>query len=185
VRLEVRKPVTLMLPTNKSLVANPSPPGATAVDHYLCYQAKPQLKLANGTLLPKFPRGLQVTVADQFQSRRYDLKRISKLCNPVNKSGSPVYLAPPSKGSPAPITPATIQNPNDHLVCYKASLAKKSNGQTSCVAVVPPTSAPSLNQPRHTPVVGMYLNNQFGPERLNSAKEIELCIPSHKALLPP
>jgi hypothetical protein len=131
------------------------------------------------------PRGLQVDLADQFQTRRYDLKRITKLCNPVNKSGTPVYLAPPSKGSPALITPATIQNPADHLVCYAASLAKKSNAQTSCVAVVPPTSAPALNQPRHTAVVGMHLNNQFGPERLDSMKEKEICIPSHKALLPP
>jgi hypothetical protein len=175
-RLEVRKPVSLMVPTNKGLVAPVSPPATIGVDHYLCYAAKSETKL---------PRGLQVDVADQFETRRWDLKRITKLCNPVNKSGSPTYLAPPSKGSPAPITPASIRHPTNHLVCYGAKLARKSNGQASCVPVVPPRSARGLGQSQHTPVVGMYLNNQLGPARLDSTKEVELCIPSLKALLPP
>jgi hypothetical protein len=62
---------------------------------------------------------MQAVVADQFQTRRYTLKRITKVCNPVDKSGTPILLAGPAKGSPNPITPAVIRHPLDHLVCYK------------------------------------------------------------------
>jgi hypothetical protein len=74
-RLEITKPDGILVPTNKSLAAPVPPPsiGDHQLDHYLCYKAKVQTKLANGTGLPKFPKGLQVDVVDQFRSRRYDL----------------------------------------------------------------------------------------------------------------
>ena len=107
--LEVAKPVSLLVPTAKSLtdpVTAPEPVHHN-LEHFLCYQAKAQAKLADGTELPKFPKGIQVEVADQFQTRRYDLVKITKLCNPVDKAGTPTLLAGPNKGDAKPITPAT------------------------------------------------------------------------------
>jgi hypothetical protein len=55
-----------------------------------------------------------------------------------------------------------IKHPVNHLVCYKAALVQR--------------------QPKHTPVPGLFVNNQFGPERIDTIKEEELCVPSSKIL---
>ena len=34
------------------------------------------------------------------------------------------------------------------------------------------------NHPRHVPVVGIHAHDEFGTERLHTAKEEELCVPS-------
>lgn len=47
-----------------------------------------------------------------------------------------------------------------HLMCYQA--VKKAG------------------QPKHKPVVGIFVNNQFGPEQLDTTTEEELCVPSSK-----
>src|SRR5262249_19138643 len=111
-RLEVSKAVSILVPTLKSLVAPPPAPSVAEhqVDHYLCYKAKAQTKLADDTKLPKFPKGIQVLVTDQFQTepRRYDLKKIRRLCSPVDKSGNPVIVSGRNKGEPVTITSAAI-----------------------------------------------------------------------------
>jgi hypothetical protein len=164
---------------------SPEPPPSTPshqLDHYLCYKAKVQTKLADGTTLPKFPKGIQVVVADQFQTRRYDLKKITRLCNPVDKAGSPVLLAGPNTGAPFPITPTPIRHADDHLVCYQAVLATKTIPQTGCGPTTPGASGPTIvsAQPKHAPVRPIFENNQFGPLTRESVKEAELCIPSDK-----
>lgn len=53
-----------------------------------------------------------------------------------------------------------IQQPDAHLMCYLV--------------------APAPTQPKHSPVPGLFVNNQFGPERLDTIKEEELCLPSLK-----
>lgn len=188
-RLEVKSPFALLVPANKGIeVPVPAPdPTTSRVDHYLCYRAKAQTKRADGSALPKFPKGIQVVVADQFQTRRYDLKKITRLCNPVGKSGTPVFLAGPQRGMPFPIAAATIRRPDDHLVCYLAKLATKEIPQTGCGPTAPGAKGTPIapSQPKHMERIGLFVNDQFGPERLDSVKEAELCIPSTKALLPP
>jgi hypothetical protein len=39
---------------------------------------------------------------------------------------------------------------------------------------------PSLNQPKHQKVANIHINNQFGPLRVNTIMEEELCVPSLK-----
>jgi hypothetical protein len=51
-----------------------------------------------------------------------------------------------------------IKNPNVHLLCYQAG--------------------PARGERRHVPRLGLYINNQFGPLRLNTMREREFCIPS-------
>lgn len=186
--LEVGKPVSLLVPTAKSLtgpVTAPEPSGHE-LDHFLCYKAKPQAKLADGSRLPTFPKGIQVDVSDQFQTRRYDLKKITKLCNPVGKSGDPVLLSGPDKGAPKPISPATIRHPDDHLVCYAATIAKKRIEQSGCGPADPADKGTTIEpaQAKHAELTGVFVANQFGTERLDTIKETELCIPSTIASLP-
>jgi hypothetical protein len=196
--VEVRKVRSLLVPTSKT-----PPPGNVVpalpdpqfhnLDHFLCYQAGAAKVDGNGIALPKFPRGMQVDVVDQFQTRRYDLKKITKLCNPVDKASDPldppVVLSGADAGTAKPIQPAAIRNPDDHLVCYQAKVAKNlivQNG-CGCDTVADPKCkglpiAPA--QPKHAPLLGINVNNQFGPEVVDTSKEVEICIPSQKLLIP-
>lgn len=49
-------------------------------------------------------------------------------------------------------------DPNAKLVCYKA--------------------VPRKGQPKHVKVTGLFINNQFGPDELDTVKESEFCIPA-------
>jgi cysteine-rich repeat protein len=189
-RLEVSKPSSILVPTLKDLVS--PPPAAPDVadhqlDHYLCYKAKPQKKLADGTALPEFPKGIQVDVADQFQVRRYDLKKIRRLCTPVDKSGEPVLLSRPNKGQPFPIAAASIRHPDDHLVCYQAKLAEAFIPQTGCGPTTPGDRGTRMDppQPKHVKRIAVNVHNQFGPGQLDTTEDAEFCIPSTVEVLPP
>ena len=57
-----------------------------------------------------------------------------------------------------------IKNPAAHLLCY--------------------ASKPARGEPKHIRREGVFVNNQFGPVRLNTVKEREFCIPSVKSLSP-
>jgi hypothetical protein len=181
--IKVRKPVSLLLPTAKDLNAPVAPPddGSHNVDHFLCYRARAERMLPDGTRLPRFPRGIQVDVADQFQTRRYDLLRIEKLCTPVAKSGSPFFLSGPDAGTPRAIGSSSISNPDTHLVCYRARQARKTILQNGCGPLNPadPGGFPiEPKQQRHQRIEGIHVNNQFGAGQLDTSREIELCLPA-------
>ena len=168
--VDVVKPVSLLVPSTKRLQA-PAGPVPSGVDHYLCYQVKATL-----------PKGMQVEASDQFQSRRYDLKKLTKLCLPVNKSGNPVQLSGPNKGDPFPITVATVINPTAHLLCYQAKAASTVTPQTGCVAWRAKDKGTKIEpkQEKHSPRLDLFVTGQFGTEELDTKKEVELCIPSFK-----
>jgi DNA-binding beta-propeller fold protein YncE len=182
VLLQVTKPVSLLVPAATSLagpVAQPDPLQHQR-DHYLCYAAKTQKKRSDGTPLAPLPKRQQVVVEDQFQTRRYDLKKITKLCQPVDKSGSPVLLKGPQAGEPVALEPATIRHGDDYLVCYQAKPATKLVAQTGCA----PTNATDKGStivpkpPKHTPVRGIHVATQLGTLQIDTRKERELCLPS-------
>ena len=115
--LDAIKPDLLLVPTAKSLSSPPGQPGPNTVNHYKCYKAR----VTSGT--PPFPKGVQVTVADQFRTTAgtFDVKKPKHLCTPVSKNGEPVpnsdaylvcYLAKPAKGVPkhVPVTPVYVNN---------------------------------------------------------------------------
>jgi len=189
VTLVVKKPVSLLVPTATDPDRLPVPLAEAdhELDHFLCYQAKPEAKLASGAVLPKFPKGIQVEVTDDFddsETRRYDLKSITKLCVPAAKSGSPLFLKGAAKGTPATITPASVRHVDSLLVCYRAKLATVAIPQLGCGPVDPKIKGTKIDpkQAKHTPVIGLFVNNQLGPLQLDTVKELELCIPS---VLPP
>lgn len=149
-------------------------------DHFLCFQVKAQKKRASGETLPKFSKGIQVEVADQFQTRRYDLTKLSKLCLPTDKSGMPRFLKGPAKGQPASLAPASIRHPDEHLLCYKAKLASTRIDQLGCGPQSTGAKGAKITpkQLKHAPKPGIFVNNQLGALRLDSTKELEFCVPS-------
>jgi cysteine-rich repeat protein len=172
VLVEVTKPVSLLLPASKELQPPAGTP-PTGADHYLCYKVKAQSTL---------PKGMQIHATDQFQTRRYDLKKLTKLCVPTGKSGSPVLLAGDDKGAPFPITPATVLNPALHLLCYQAKPATKIIPQNACSPWVPKEKGTKIEPKpaKHAPRTDVLVTGQFGTLEVDTKKEVQLCVPSQK-----
>jgi hypothetical protein len=140
----VLKPDSILVPTNLSFTSFPgSPTPATSnVDHFLCYKV----------LGPKLSK--PVHVQEQFEDRSYLLTKLTRVCNPVTKSGTPTILRGPTKGTPFQITGSARRNPQ-RLVCYSARSTTK-----------------------HVKRSGIFLANQFGHQRVDTLRESELCVPS-------
>jgi hypothetical protein len=97
-KLDTVKPNRLLVPSGKALGGPASLPTGT-VDHFKCYK----VKISDGA--PKFPKHVQATVTDQFQTNRvYDIKKPVRLCVPANTGGGILHAV-------------------NHLMCYKAKLA--------------------------------------------------------------
>lgn len=101
ITVDTKKLERLLVRSAKDLVSPPAPPTAGTVDHFACYS----VKITKGT--PKLPKGLHVTVGDQFTAPAavYDVKKPLRLCLPVALNGSPTAQ------------PATA------LACYQTKLA--------------------------------------------------------------
>jgi hypothetical protein len=168
--LTLLKPDGLFAPVARQPA--PFDPLSAEVDHFLCYKAKAQTKLAKGT---------QVDVADDFQARRYDLKKPTRLCVPVATAGTPATL----KGAAAvPFVATARRHPAGHLVCYQAKPATKTIPQTGCGATDPKAKGTKIvpKPPKHQKRLGVAINGALGPATLDTAKEAELCLPATVAL---
>lgn len=180
--LRVLQPFSLLLPSYADPTAPVAMPLASEheVDHFVCYRAKALKKLSDGTRVTGLAKGTQASFDDGFQTRRYDLKRVNKLCLPAAKSGSPVYLAGPDKGGAKEIQAANVRNPGDRLICYKATLAKKLVPQDGCGPIDPKDSGTSIEPPqeKHTKLTDVHVSDQFGAGQRNTIREVEVCIPS-------
>ncbi len=106
-------------------------------DDFTCYKAK-DLKD------PEFP-GAIVSLADQFETKFTDVKKPYFFCNPTSTNSAP------------------IDNPLDHLACYK-------------IKDIPP-QAPF-------PGAKVQVTNVFGTGQLELKKPYLLCAPSSKTVLP-
>ncbi|MFT4571894.1 MAG: glucose/arabinose dehydrogenase [Candidatus Binatia bacterium] len=95
VHLKITKPREVLIPAARGDAGPVATPDDALheVDHYLCYGAKVQRKLTDGTALPRLARNTQVDVVDDFETKRFDLIKPRTLCMPVTKSGSPVFLS--------------------------------------------------------------------------------------------
>jgi len=173
------KPESLLVPVDKSLTPPPPAvpdPATSLVDHFLCYAAKAQKKRSDGSLAATLPKKMQIGTSDQFEQRIFDVKKLTRVCAPVAKSGSPVNL---KTGAPKAITPATVRSPASHLVCYQVKPSKVSIAQTACGPVDPKGKGAKLDppQPKHQKVSGLVVNGQLGSATLDTVKELELCVP--------
>ena len=92
--MTVVAPVTLCVPTGKSLVAGVGPPQVKGLDNYECFTVKPQSQI------PTHP----ITVIDQFGQAGGSALQPLSLCAPARINGSPLL------------------NARIHLVCYGVKL---------------------------------------------------------------
>ena len=81
------------------------------------------------------PKGMQVDATDTVQSRRYDLKKLTRLCFPVAESGTPLVLK--TGELLLGFTPAALRHETTHLVCYQALPAKKRIAQNGLARICP------------------------------------------------
>jgi hypothetical protein len=174
------KPESLLVPVNEDAsTVPPLPSEATSeVDHFVCYKAKVQKKRAfDRTKVHVLPKGAQLDASDHFQTRRYDVKKITRVCLPVDKSGTPVVL---KTGAPRPITPASIRHFGSDLVCYQVKPAKRTIAQNGCGPLVPKDKGTKIvpAQAKHQKQLGVLTNGQFGASTLDTAKELEVCVPA-------
>ncbi|MCC6766352.1 MAG: hypothetical protein IT293_16960 [Deltaproteobacteria bacterium] len=92
----------LLVPSNKSLSGTPSAPPAATADMFDCYKAK----ISKTT---PFPKGVQVTVTDQFETARlYDVKKPTRICFAAS----------------ARIPAEPFVNPVAMMMCYQIKVAK-------------------------------------------------------------
>ncbi len=96
--LTAKKPKDLLVPTSKDLVVFPGPPDPTAEDHFKCYEVN-SLKSEDEIV---------VLLQDQFFERVFEVKKIKRFCNPVDKN---------DEGFVPPLPDGEF--PQDHLTCYE------------------------------------------------------------------
>jgi hypothetical protein len=179
--LTAAKPAALLVPASESESGQlpPPDPNQSDVDHFLCYTAKAQKKRGDGTPVAPFPKRVQLTATDHFQTaRRYDVKKVLWLCDPVAKSGTPVVLGGPDKGTPHPIAPATVDQPTMRLVCYTVKPAKKTIPQLGCGPADATDKGTPLVQPKFAVQTGLAVASQLESRQLDAKKEMVVCLPS-------
>ncbi len=182
--LSLQRPTSLMLPAAQSAAAPVAAPVESLheLDHYLCYKAQTQTRLANGTRVAGVGEGFQVDVVDDFDgtaARRYDLTKVTKLCVPAATSGTPTYQSGPDKGAAKPVSLAAVRHPNDNLLCYAARLAKQFRPQNGCAAADPDAAGTTIvpKQPKHAPIAALHSTDAFGALIGKTSKEKEVCLP--------
>jgi len=150
IKLNVKSAERLLVPALKSLTEPElDEVDQFNVDHFLCYKAK----IAKGT--GKFPKDIVVQLVDQFdQPKSFKVLKPSRICNPVTK----IIMV----DNQEVIT--EIQNPDDHLLCYKIKREPE--------------------EPKHVSVKDITVRDQFGQLHFDTKKEEELCVPSTKEVFP-
>ncbi len=167
--IETVAPDRLLTPTAKSLDQPGLPPDPTAhnVDHYKCYKVKVGKKLceANPSLSCKRDADCPTGVCNLGFPKDLTVGVLDQFNQPkVLAVSKPTRLCVPVKKTLVPAgVPELIKQSAEHLMCYSVK--------------------PSKGEPRHTSFVGIFVNNQFGPERLDTVGEDELCVTATKTLL--
>ncbi len=120
--VETIKEDFLLVPSGKDLSGPASLPSSD-VDHYKCYKTKEVKGVCTGDMTSKckvdadcftvggscaqkHPKGVNVTLDDQFESGSWEAKKLTSLCTPADKNGE------------------GITNDVDHLACYQIKAPK-------------------------------------------------------------
>jgi hypothetical protein len=158
------KPDRLFVPTAKSLTepVDPPDPASHDVDHYKCYTVKVNKGVCEG----------DPTVS-------------CKLDDDCAIAGGPCNLGFP-KGIQTALTDQfnqpkvyDIQKPARLCVAVDKRGEGRKNPEASLMCY---QAKPAKGEPQHVPVKGLFVNNQFGPERLDTIKDEEVCVESIIAL---
>jgi hypothetical protein len=179
VSVALKKPTSLLVPA--TIQGTTVPPGSES-DRFLCYRVGTEKRLADGTPAPRLARGTQVDVQDRFQTRRYDLLAVTKVCRPVDESSDaaspPSILRGSAVGSTKPVENAAIRDPGQAFVCYRAKLSTRYVRQAGC--------GPADPDDRGTPIVPsqapharrtVATTDEFGLLGLETIRANEVCLP--------
>lgn len=143
------------------------------IDHFLCYKAKSTKgnicssdspSNAGGSCEVEEDCGGTEDDTDFCVPNKFP-KGVQASLNDQFEDKDFVVKKPVNLCAPADKNDEGIKNDDTHLMCYQAK--------------------PAIGEPRHTPVIGIHVNNQFGAEQLDTIKEDELCVPSTKTRPPP
>lgn len=183
VYLDLRAAEAALVPAAAGVDAEPPDPEAHRVDHFLCYKAGVQKRLGDGTRVGGIAKGMQLSLADPLNggvSRRYDVRKITRYCTPVESGGSPVIDGGPLRNTPKPMVPATIRNPREGLLCYAVRPARKWIEQQGCGPADPRDRGVTIvpAQPAHTSITGLSTADGFGATISSTRKEVEVCLPA-------
>ena len=196
---DVQKPTSLCNPANKN---GEDPSAVTDPEHLEAYQ----ITEAKGR--PKHVKRTDLTVTNQFGSLQLDTIKPSRLLVPTAKSRTgpvpePVptidhfecYTVRISTGAPKfpKDVQATVVDQFDRPTRYdvvnptRLCAPADKNGESPGAADHPEHLLcygvkPAKGQPKHVKVLNLHVNNQFGPERLDTINAEELCVPSTKTL---
>lgn len=166
--------VTVLVP---SAVADgqhvtPLDPGVHPRDRYLCHEATADALV----------RGVQLTVRDRFQERRYELRRVTAVCSAASFSGSPSIATGPASGTVFPIVPRPPRNRVSRLVCYSARLARRFVQQDPVdgCGVVDNLDTPRIRPRQARRPIGakLMVANELGTMRAVARSAVEICVPS-------
>jgi hypothetical protein len=119
--LDTKKPDRLLVPTLKdpnNPVSGPPDPNSHNVDHYKCYKVKSK----------GFTAISDVSVEDQFENRLYNVRKLRRLCNAVDKNGE------------------GIKNEAAHLLCYQVKVMSGEPKHTKLSGINVNTQLPSPEQ---------------------------------------
>ncbi len=130
------------------------------IDHYLCYQAKPEEKVQQH----------EVVLEDQFGKRTVTLKRPETICTPVVKDADP-------KNPPVGKFPDDLRYPSDHLACYQIEGGGKDEGSDFG------NDGKDDKHGNGHDRLEVLMENQFGKTTFTVKKPLFLCVPSLKTLL--
>lgn len=153
------------------------------VDPFVCYKASAQRRLTDGTKVAGVPKGTQLTLVDSLNGalpRRYDVKKVSRLCRPGGLGGAPLYTAGPQRGQLKDVAPVVARRPAESLVCYVVRLARKAIEQDGCGPLDPQDRGTTIvpAQAAHARVIGLHAADGFGTSRTTTTKEAEVCVPA-------
>lgn len=145
------------------------------LDHYECYDAKPE---------EKFERR-EVLLQDQFGTRTVTVRRPELICTPVVKNEDP--------NAPLAKFPDDLSNPIDHLVCYGIHERDREGDESDREGHERDRDRRERDRDRHEgdrdrherrEVLVDNQFNQFGQQQRLRVKEPQLlCVPSFKTLL--
>ena len=161
--VDTAKPDTLFVPTAKSLAAPAAPlPTPAALDHFKCYTVKLRKKVCAGNASKTCKRDNDCDVDGPCLLKfRKDLQATVQ----DQFTGTPktfVVKKPTRLCTAVDKNGEGLQNADRNLLCYQ---------------VKPVSGAPAA-----VPHPGVHLTNQFGRELVDTGKEVELCVPSVRAL---
>ena len=125
------------------------------VDHFQCYEVKPEDKV----------KSHRVVLQDQFGKSTVTLQRPWLICTPTVKDPNPKKLVGKYPGD--------LINPIDHLVCYDLSKGGPDKGDYDKKG----------HDGKDKDGIDVMVDNQFGKQHLKVKEPQMLCVPSLKTVL--